>query len=189
MKDKWWVKNIVLFLNYPFRFVHTIHTVLFQCQIYLQLGTDGCFQLSGENPIKLGFVAIKTWYTWAPFSRSLRALTADKNPPTPLVEDTIGSAMGGAVDADGVVDWAFKLDTIRENKKKITIHFPILIVPAYVSPYPLAWDPSAELLSWIHQTTGWPSWSAPTKSWSVETNRPGNSRSKKQNNLVSSISS
>lgn len=42
--------------------------------------------------------------TWAPFSRSLRALTADKNPPTPLVEDTIGSAMGGAVVADGVVD-------------------------------------------------------------------------------------
>lgn len=44
--------------------------------------------------------------TCAPFSRSLRALTADKKPPPtpPLIEDTIGSAMGGAVDADGVVD-------------------------------------------------------------------------------------
>jgi hypothetical protein len=38
----------------------------------------------------------------------LRALTADKKPPPmpppPLVTDTIGSTMGGAVVADGVVD-------------------------------------------------------------------------------------
>jgi hypothetical protein len=65
----------------------------------------GLYKHDGRERIKMGiFFGI----TWAPFSRSLRALTADKKPPPmpppPLVTDTIGSTMGGAVDADGVVD-------------------------------------------------------------------------------------
>lgn len=59
-----------------------------------------CRSQNEHSPFSSGIFSI----TWAPFSRSLRALTADKKPPTPLVEDTIGSAMGGAVEADGVVD-------------------------------------------------------------------------------------
>lgn len=55
-------------------------------------------------------------HTWAPFSRSLRALTADMNPPLPLVP----TGMTGWAGADeGVVDWAFKLETVYWKKQII----------------------------------------------------------------------